>query len=53
MGECPSWYRVIKAARYLGVDPWDLATKPLTWVLMAEEAQTAEARAEAQRNPHG
>jgi hypothetical protein len=47
MGVAPSWYRLLKAAKYLGVAPWDLATKPLTWVNMAEEAQAAEAHAEA------
>lgn len=47
MGVAPSWYRLLKAAKYLGVAPWDLAAKPLTWVNMAEEAQAAEAHAEA------
>lgn len=47
MGECPSWYRLIRAAKYLGVAPWDLASQPHTWVNMAEAAQDAEAHAEA------
>lgn len=47
MGECPSWYRLIRAAKYLGVAPWDLAERPLTWVNMAEHAQDAEAHARA------
>jgi len=47
MGECPPWYRLIRAAKYLGVPPWDLAEKPHTWVNMAESAQDAEAHAKA------
>lgn len=47
MGECPSWYRLIRAAKYLGVAPWVLAEKPHTWVNMAEAAQDAEAHAQA------
>lgn len=47
MGSAPSWYRIVKAAKYLGVAPWDLAARPLTWVNMAEEAQAAEAHAQA------
>lgn len=50
MGTCPSWYRTIQAARYLGVAPWDLAGQPLAWVRMAEEAQAADAHAEAVRS---
>lgn len=47
MGEPPSWYRLLKAAQYLGVPPWDLAHQPITWVDMAESAQDAEAHARA------
>lgn len=47
MGECPSWYRLLKAAKYLGVPPWELAKQPHTWVNMAEAAQDAEAHARA------
>lgn len=47
MGEPPSWYRLIKAAQYLRVPPWELAKQPMTWVNMAEEAQAAEAHAQA------
>lgn len=31
MGELPDWYPLIRAARYLGVPPWDLLTQPLAW----------------------
>jgi hypothetical protein len=35
MGEVPNWYSLIKAARYLGVPPWDLATRPVYWINLA------------------
>jgi len=46
-GEVPNWYRVIKAARYLGVAPWDLATRPNWWLEVALASQDAEAKARA------
>lgn len=45
MGAAPGWYRVLKAAKYLGVAPWSLAAQPLTYLLQAEAAQDAEAHA--------
>ena len=42
MGEPPAWYSLIQAARYLGVPPWDLATKPIWWMNVALSAQSAE-----------
>lgn len=56
LGECPVWYRLVKAGKYLGVPPWEMAKVPLFWVLAAEEAQSAEAQAQAQldkRHPPG
>jgi hypothetical protein len=58
MGQVPMWYRVIRASRYLGTAPWDLAKAPLFWLQAAEQAQTAEASAEQMReqrkkNPTG
>lgn len=47
MGQQPAWYRLIKAAQYLRVPPWELAEQPLSWVAAAEEAQHAEAEAQA------
>jgi hypothetical protein len=41
MGECPLEYRLIRAARYLGVAPWDLAKRPTywqEWALICEKA---------------
>lgn len=54
MGSVPNWYRLLKAAQYLGVAPWHLQRQPLAWVHMAEAAQAAEAHAQAMRakTPH-
>lgn len=27
----PDWFRLMEAAIYLGVPPWDLANKPVFW----------------------
>ena len=40
---------MLRAAKYLGVAPWDLASQPLYWTLMAEEGQDAEAFLEKQQ----
>lgn len=50
MGECPDWFTVVQAARYLGVAPWELLTKPVFWMRAALEAQAAEVREERRRN---
>lgn len=42
MGAVPVWYRTLKAAQYLRVAPWDLASQSLSWVVMAEAAQQLE-----------
>lgn len=44
MGEAPSWWHLIQAARYLRVAPWDLARQPVWWMRIALAAQSAEAR---------
>jgi hypothetical protein len=49
VGAPPTWYRVVKAARYLGMSPPEVARMPLFWVEAAEAAQDAEATAEAER----
>lgn len=46
MGSAPPWYFTIKAAKYLGVAPWDLVDKPAVWVDMALEMESAEKYAE-------
>jgi hypothetical protein len=46
MGEAPAWYLTLRAAKYLGVAPWDLAERPVWWqeiALVAEKAETAAA----------
>lgn len=37
------WYRLVRASKFLGVAPWDLEQQSVTWLLAAEEAQSAEA----------
>lgn len=44
-GDLPQWYRIVKAAQYLGTTPWELAAMPWRYTLQAEEAQAAEAYA--------
>ena len=42
MGEAPDWWFHLRAARYLGVAPWDLAEQPLFWrniALIAEDVE--------------
>lgn len=48
MGAIPDWYRLIRAAKYLGVAPWDLAERPVTWMEWALTAENAEASAQEQ-----
>ena len=45
LGSCPDWYPLIRAARYLGVPPWDLASQPDVWRGWALAAEAAEAEA--------
>lgn len=42
IGQCPWWYPLFRAARYLGVDPWDLADKPSVWRTWALQSEAAE-----------
>lgn len=49
MGECPDWYSLIKAAKYLGVPPWELSAQPVAWQRFAESAMNAEAHAQQQQ----
>lgn len=51
MGNAPWWYRRMRAAKYLGVDPRTL--DDLEWVLMAEAAMGAEIEAQEKRQPKG
>ncbi len=47
-GACPPEYGLVRAARYLGVNPWDLADRPAVWRDWALEFEAAEAWAEAE-----
>ncbi len=38
----PEWYPLLRAARYLGVAPWELMRQPATWMDWANMAQDAE-----------
>lgn len=49
MGEIPEWYRLICAAKYLGVAPWDLHSQPVIWQSWADMAERAENSAAAQK----
>ena len=44
----PDWYYLLKAAKWLGVAPWDLATQPAVWLEFTLEAMNAEAVAQKQ-----
>jgi len=53
MGVLPEWYVLLRAARYLGVAPWDLLEQPLAWrewALAAEGAENAAHEAAAKRS---
>lgn len=49
MGEVPDWYRTIRAAKYLGVAPWELMDQPVVWESWARVSENAEAEANRQR----
>lgn len=48
-GALPQWYGLIRAARYLGVAPWELAEKPAIWRDWAVAAESAEVEAQKRR----
>lgn len=41
-------YSLIRAAKYLGVAPWELAERSIAWRDWALEAEAAEAKAQEQ-----
>jgi len=49
MGECPDWFILLRAARWLGVAPWELAERSQVWL----EWALASMKAEAQKRPGG
>lgn len=48
VGDVPPWWVTVKAARYLGVPPWELEQQPVAWTLVALAAESAEATAQEQ-----
>ena len=38
----PDWYPLIRAARYLGVPPWELLRQQPKWYFQALQAEKAE-----------
>lgn len=42
----PEAYPLIRAARYLGVAPWDLLERPLIWTVWARLFEDAENEAQ-------
>jgi hypothetical protein len=47
----PDWYPLVRAARYLGVSPWELAGQPTTWRHIALASERAEVRARESHTP--
>lgn len=45
MGYCPDWYVTMRAARYIGCNPWELIDQPRCWTEWALAAETAETEA--------
>lgn len=52
MGHAPAWYITLRAAKYLGVPPWDLLDRPVWWQEIALAAESAETAAEKHRRGH-
>lgn len=53
VGEPPTWYRTVRAAKFLGVAPWDLEQQSMFWVHAAETAQSVEAEVQKAANARG
>ena len=49
MGSVPAWYTILRAAKYLGVPPWDLLDQPAIWLNWALAAENSENLAEKNR----
>lgn len=48
MGAMSDWYRLIRAAKYLGVAPWELARQPAAWMNLALAAEGIDRDVEAE-----
>ncbi len=53
MGECPDWYPIIQAAKYLGCNPWELMGESIYWKDKALIAISAENEAQKIINKRG
>lgn len=53
MGVQPEWYPLVRAAKYLGVPPWELARQPLYWTEVALAAMDGERRARKEADKPG
>jgi len=45
----PDWYSFLRAARYLGVAPWELLAQQPAWFYLALESEQAEIHGENKR----
>jgi hypothetical protein len=45
----PDWYYLLRAARYLGVAPWELIQQEMAWFNLALQCEAAENHAESKR----
>lgn len=45
----PDWYLLLRAARYLGVPPWQLVDVGSMWMKLALESERVEGLAEQKR----
>jgi len=58
VGTMPTWYPLLRAARYMGVAPWELMDRPIAWMEWALIAEAAENEArevmakKGRRNDH-
>lgn len=52
MGEVPSWYPLMSAARYMKTDPWVLEHQSVVWIHRAHAAMSAEAHAQEMAEKH-
>ena len=48
-GVCPDWYRLIRAAKFMGIAPWELMEQSAFWMDAALTAESAEIGAQNQQ----
>jgi hypothetical protein len=49
MGYIPETYRLFRAAKYIGVSPWELSEQSVFWMNHALEYENIENKAERKR----